>query len=87
MKPLYHAITFGPMSLNHTNYWNHITHHSTRRGAQRWAFENKCIARTFGYAIIEEGEDYWEIVDEMGTEKTLITCSRLGKFNIQPTPV
>ena len=85
MSKMFHAITFGPMDADATKYWNHITHHSTRRAAERWALDSLCIARTFGYVVIEEGEDYWEIVDESGAEKVSISCSRLGKFNVQPS--
>ena len=83
MKPIYHAITFGP-SGDPNKYWNHITHHSTQKAAERWALDNKCVGGILGYVVIEEGEDFWDIVDEMGTENLKISTSRLGQFKIQP---
>ena len=81
---MFHAITFGPSGDN--KFWNHITHHSTQRAAERWALDNKCVGGIVGYVVIRELEDEWEIVDEMGTENVSIACSRLGKFNVQPSP-
>ena len=80
---MFHAITFGPEGSSN-KYWNYHTYHSTQRAAERWALENKLIGGTFGYVVIREMEDEWEIVDECGTEKVSISSSRLGKFKIQP---
>jgi hypothetical protein len=38
--------------------------------------------------VIEEGEDWWEVVDELGAPDhcTSISCDRLGTFSVQPAP-
>ena len=81
---MYHAITFGYADSN--SYWNHVTHHGTQKAAERWALDNKIVGGILGYVVIEEGEDFWDIIDEMGTEKASISCSPLGQFKVQPSP-
>jgi hypothetical protein len=46
------------------------------------------IAGVFGYVIIEEGEDFWDVVDELGAPANAvsISCDRLGTFSVQPAP-
>lgn len=85
MKPIFHSITFG-LAGDSNSYWNHITHHSSEESAKEWALQNKIVGGILGYVVIEEGEDFWDIIDEMGTENVSISCSRLGQFKIQPSP-
>jgi hypothetical protein len=44
------------------------------------------IAGTFGYVVIEETEDSWEVVDELGAPSNAvsISCHRLGTYSVQP---
>lgn len=43
---------------------------------------------TFGFAVIRELEDEWEILDDLSIlpPNCSIGCNRLGTFSIQPAP-
>jgi len=79
------CITFGPSD---DGWWNRKEYFRTQRQAERCGLEQLSIAGTFGYVVIEEGEDYWEIVDELGApaHAVSISCNRVGTFSIQPAP-
>ena len=83
------CITFGPSEDSVRNgWWNRKEYFETQRSAERCGIEQMPIAGTFGYVVIEEGEDYWEVVDELGAPSNAvsITCNRLGTFSVQPAP-
>jgi hypothetical protein len=84
----YICITFGPRNDEPNMFWNERTWWATQRSAERWGVQSMPIAGTFGYVVIEEGEDSWEVVDELGAPANAvsISCDRLGTFFIQPAP-
>jgi len=84
----YFCITFGPKS-NGEGWWNYRSRNFVyQRHAEKFGIEQMPIAGTFGYVVIEEGEDYWEVVDELGapSDKVSISCNRLGTFKVEPAP-
>jgi hypothetical protein len=83
------CITFGPAEDSVRNGWyNRKERFETQRSAERCGRELLSVAGTFGYVVIEAGEDYWEVVDELGAPSNAvsITCDRLGTFSVQPAP-
>jgi len=80
------CISFGPAEdVERNGWWNRKERFSTQRQAEKCGLSQLSIAGTFGYVVIEEGEDYWEIVDEIGTENATITAKRFT-FNVSPAP-
>ena len=88
----YICITFGSANYNSTDgvprWWNIQESFETQRAAERCGLNQMPIAGTFGYVVIEEGEDYWDVVDELGAPANAvsITCNRLGTYSVQPAP-
>lgn len=83
----YICITFGPSDdVARNGWWNRKQRFSTQRAAERCGLEQMPIAGTFGYVVIEETEDSWEVVDELGAPEhaVSISCNRLGTYSIQP---
>jgi hypothetical protein len=83
------CITFGPSDdVARNGWWNRKQRFSTQRQAERCGLDQLSIAGTFGYVVIEEGKDYWEIVDELGApaHAVSISCNRTGLFSVQPAP-
>jgi len=84
----YICITFGPRNDDPNQFWNERTWWDTQRSAERWGVQSMPIAGTFGYGVIEEGEDWWDVVDELGAPASAvsISCDRIGTFSVQPSP-
>lgn len=84
----YICITFGPRNDDPAQFYNERTWWDRQKQAEKWSLESLSIAGCFGYVVIEEGEDYWEVVDELGAPANAvsITCNRLGTFKVQPAP-
>ena len=82
------CITFGPRNDEPNQFWNERTWWDTQRAAEKWGLHSMPIAGTFGYVVIEEGEDFWDVVDELGApaHAVSISCDRLGTFSVQPAP-
>jgi hypothetical protein len=83
------CITFGPAEDSVRNgWWNRKEYFDTQRAAEKCGLNQLSIAGTFGYVVIEETEDSWEVVDELGAPENAvsISCDRLGTFKIQPAP-
>lgn len=82
------CITFGSANNNSQQWYNDRTTWSTQRRAERYGLASMPIAGCFGYVVIEETEDSWEVVDECGApaHAVSITCDRLGTFHVQPAP-
>ena len=82
------CITFGPRNDEPNMFWNERTWWDTQRSAERWGTQSLPIAGCFGYVVIEEGEDWWDVVDELGAPANAvsISCDRLGTFSVQPSP-
>ena len=84
----YLCITFGPRNDDPNQFWNERTWWDNQRSAERWGIQSMPIAGTFGYVVIEEGEDWWDVVDELGApeDAVSISCDRHGTFKVQPAP-
>ena len=82
------CITFGPRNDDPTQFYNERTWWDRQSQAEKWGLKSLSIAGCFGYVVIEEGEDFWEVVDELGAPANAvsITCDRLGTFKVQPAP-
>jgi hypothetical protein len=69
-------------------FWNERTWWDTQRSAERWGTQSLPIAGCFGYVVIEEGEDWWDVVDELGAPANAVSISRdrlvLFLFNLHP---
>jgi hypothetical protein len=83
----YICISFGPSEdVSRNGWWNRKEYFTTQRQAEKCGLEQMPIAGTFGYVVIEEGEDYWDVVDELGAPANAvsISCDRLGTYSVQP---
>jgi len=83
------CITFGPRSDDSSKFYNERTWWNYQTHAEKWGLKSLSIAGCFGYVVIQEGEDWWEVVDECGapSHAVSISCDRLGTFSVQPAPV
>lgn len=84
----YVTITFGPRNDDPSQFYNERTWWDRQSQAEKWGLKSLSIAGCFGYVVIEETEDSWEVVDELGAPATAvsISCDRLGTFSVQPAP-
>ena len=84
----YICITFGPRNDEPSQFYNERTWWDTQRSAERWGVQSMPTAGCFGYVVIEETEDSWEVVDELGAPAhyVSISCDRFGTFSVQPSP-
>ena len=84
----YVCITFGPRNDDPAQFYNERTWWDRQSQAEKWGLQSLSIAGCFGYVVIEEGEDYWDVVDELGApaHAVSISCDRLGTFSVQPAP-
>jgi hypothetical protein len=84
----YVTITFGPRSDDPAQFWNERTFWDRQSQAERQGLQSLSIAGCFGYVVIEDAEDSWEIVDELGApaHAVSISCDRLGTYSVQPAP-
>lgn len=85
------CITFGPRSDDPGQFWNERTFWDRQSQAEKWGLQCLCIAGTFGYVVIEDGEDSWKIVDECGAPDNAVSVSaeynRGTTYSVQPAPV
>jgi hypothetical protein len=80
------CITFGPSdNVARNGWWNRKERFSSQRAASRCGLDQMPIAGTFGYVVIEEGEDFWEIVDEIGLDGATVTAKRFT-YVVSPAP-
>ena len=84
----YITITFGPRNDDPSQFYNERTWWDRQSQAEKWGLKSLSIAGCFGYVVIEEGEDWWDVVDELGApvHAVSISCDRLGTFSVQPAP-
>jgi hypothetical protein len=82
------CITFGPSDdVARNGWWNRKERFSTQRQAERCGIEQMPIAGTFGYVVIEETEDSWEVVDELGAPAHAVSITAKGfTYQVQPAP-
>ena len=80
------CISFGPSDdVARNGWWNRKERFSTQRAAERCGIEQMPIAGTFGYVVIREMEDEWEIVDEIGLAGASVTATRFS-YVVSPAP-
>ena len=84
----YICITFCPTLADPNYWWNDKERFSTQRAAERYGIEKMPIAGTFGYVVIEETEDAWKVVDELGAPEHAVSIHQdaHGDFHVQPAP-
>lgn len=86
------CISFGSANYNSTDgtprWWNERSTWSTQRRAERYGLASMPIAGTFGYVVIEETEDAWKVVDELGAPANAVSIHQdaHGTFHVQPAP-
>ena len=82
------CITFGPRNDDPAQFWNERTWWDRQSQAEKWGLQSLSIAGCFGYVVIEDCEDSWEVVDELGAPANAvsISCDRLGTYSVQPAP-
>ena len=84
------CITFGPSDdVARNGWWNRKQRFDDVNNAKQCGLQQLSQPGTLGYIVIEEGEDWWEVVDELGAPANAvsITCNRLGTFKVQPASV
>ena len=82
------CISFGPANNNSQQWYNERSTWSTQRRAERYGLASMPIAGTFGYVVIEETEDAWKVVDELGAPEHAVSIHQdaHGDFHVQPAP-
>ena len=83
----YICITFGPSEdIARLGWWNRKERFYNLDDAKQCGRQQLSNPGTFGYVVIEEGKDYWEVVDELGAPEhaVSISCNRLGTFKVEP---
>lgn len=83
------CVYFGYDSNNPSKWWNiNAKGFASKRAAESHGKFMMPTAGVFGYAVIEEGEDWWEVIDShsMLPPNASISCDRLGTFSVQPAP-
>jgi hypothetical protein len=81
----YITITFGPANDPRNGYYNQKERFNSKRAAIRKGLDSLCIGGCTGYVVIEEGDDFWEIIDECGTKNMSIGYKNYTYF-VQPAP-
>lgn len=75
----YICITFGPAEdVARNGWWNRKQRFSSQRLAEKCGLSQLSAAGTFGYVVIEEGEDFWEVVDEVGAPANAVDIAYRG---------
>jgi len=85
----YITISFGPSEdVERLGWWNRKERFDNFSEAKQNGRQQLSNPGTFGYVVIEEGEDWWDVVDELGAPASAvsISCNRLGTFKVQPAP-
>ena len=83
------CITFGPAEdVARDGWFNRKERFDALDDAKQCGRQQLSQPGTFGYVVIEEGEDWWDVVDELGAPANAvsISCNRLGTFKVQPAP-
>lgn len=82
----YICISFGPSEdVARLGWWNRKERFTSQRAAERCGLDQMPIAGTFGYVVIRETEDSWEIVDEIGTAGASIEAKGFT-YVVSPAP-
>ena len=80
------CISFGPAEDVARNvWWNRKERFYTLSKASKCGCEQMSNPGTFGYVVIEEGEDFWKIVDEIGIAGASIAAKGFT-YVVSPAP-
>jgi hypothetical protein len=81
----YACITFGKEPDN--TIWCYSSRdYRYKSHADKFGLNEICNAAVMGYYVIEEGEDYWEVVEEYNTNNMSIGYDYRKGYNVQPAP-
>jgi len=82
----YITISFGPSEdVARLGWWNRKERFYDLEEAKQNGRQQLSNPGTFGYVVIEEGEDFWEVVDELGAAGASIEAKRFT-YSVQPAP-
>ena len=82
------CITFGPSdNVARNGWWNRKERFFNLNDAKQNGRQQLSQPGTFGYVVIEEGEVFWEVVDELGApaDKVSITAKAFT-YVVSPAP-
>ena len=80
------TISFGPSEdVARLGWFNRKERFDNLNDAKQCGRRQLSQPGTFGYVVIEEGEDFWEVVDELGApiHKVSVTAKRFT-YSVQP---
>jgi len=82
----YICISFGHSEdVARLGWWNRKERFCTQREASKCGISQMPIAGTFGYVVIEEGKDFWEIVDGVGLAGASVAAKGFT-YVVSPAP-
>lgn len=82
------TISFGPSEdVARLGWFNRKERFDNLNDAKQCGRRQLSQPGTFGYVVIEEGEDFWDVVDELGApaDKVSVTAKRFT-YSVQPAP-
>ena len=72
----YITISFGPSEdVARLGWWNRKERFYDLEEAKQNGRQQLSNPGTFGYVVIEEGEDFWEVVDELGAPVNAVSVT------------
>ena len=82
----YITISFGPSEdVARLGWWNRKERFDNFSEAKQNGRQQLSNPGTFGYVVIEEGEDFWEVVDELGIAGASVEAKHFT-YSVQPAP-
>ena len=74
-----------PEDVAHWGWWNEKERFDNINDAKKHGREQLAKPGTFGYVVIEEGEDFWEVVDELGAPSSAVSVTaKRFTYSVQP---
>ncbi len=80
------TIAFGPSDdVSRWGWWNRKERFDNLDDAKQNGRQQLSKPGTFGYVVIEEGEDFWEVVDELGAPSCSVSVTaKRFTYSVQP---
>ena len=80
------TIAFGPSDdVSRWGWWNRKERFDNLNDAKQNGRQQLSKPGTFGYVVIEEGEDFWEVVDELGAPSCSVSVTaKRFTYSVQP---
>jgi len=80
------TISFGPSEdVARLGWWNRKERFDDLNDAKQCGRKQLSQPGTFGYVVIEEGEDFWEVVDELGAQSSAVSITaKRFTYSVQP---